>query len=88
MPSDLTPILEYWYKALGQQVGIIILTSDTKRLMSQLYAARANANDSRLEALSICTSPTSPNELWIVHKTVRITHEGDRTPSEAPDQPV
>lgn len=90
MPANLpSPVLEYWYKALGQQVGIVIVSSDTKRLMSQLYVARREAQDPDLMKLSICTSPTSPDELWIVHKTVKVNHaEGSGTASEAPDQPL
>lgn len=71
------PLLEWWYKAASQQVGIILICSDPRRAMNRLYAARRNNPDPRIEGLSICLSPTSADELWIIHKVIKLEAEGD-----------
>lgn len=60
--------LEFWYSALGAEVGIVIETDDRDRCKMRLYAARAAANDPDLASLSIVQSPTDPSHLWIIHK--------------------
>lgn len=73
MPGMLPP-LEYWFQARKEQVGIILLTDNRELLMNRLYAARAEYHKTypnELDGLSICLSPTSDQELWIVHKIVR-----------------
>lgn len=66
-------MLEWWYEALHEPVGIILLTSDRHRLMNQLYAARVDAGKpEELAGLSICMSPTAENELWILHRKVTV----------------
>lgn len=61
-------ILEHWYRALHAEIGICLLTDDLERLRQKLYVARRDANDPSLDALSIVTSPISPNQLWIVKR--------------------
>lgn len=70
-----TPVLEYWYIALNEPVGIVVMSDNRHLLMNKLYAARQQAQDPDLQALSICMSPTNDTELWIVHKTVKILKE-------------
>ena len=66
MSQDL---LEYWYDALKQPVGLILRTSDVEALKQRLYAARRAASDPRLIDLTLATSPDFPeSELWIVRK--------------------
>lgn len=68
-----SPLLERWFQALHEPVGIILYTNDRQRLMNQLYAARkAHDTPEELMGLSICLSPTAENELWIIHKIVRV----------------
>lgn len=72
MADDL-PFLELWFKALHAQVGIVVETTNRTALMNKLYRVRQEYQDpDELAGLSICTSPLSENELWIIHKTVRI----------------
>jgi hypothetical protein len=72
MPTN-SPLLEWWFSALHEPVGIILMTTDRHRLMNQLYAARQqHDNPEELMGLSICLSPTAENELWIVHKIVKM----------------
>ena len=66
MPQPLT--LEIWYLALGSPSGIVINVTDMDRAKQKLYKLRADAKDGDLEQLSIQTSPTTPNQLWIVKK--------------------
>lgn len=69
----MNPHLEWWFKAKAERVGLILMTSDRPRLMNALWAARQGyERPEDLADLSICTSPTSEHELWIVHKVVRI----------------
>ena len=66
MPQPL--VLELWYQALGSRLGIVIEVSDMERAKQKLYKLRADNPDPDLESLSIQTSPTTPNQLWIVKK--------------------
>ena len=62
--------LEFLYRALEAEVGIVISTSDPDRLQQKLYAARNNHADPALAELSITPSRLDPkNELWVVRKT-------------------
>ena len=71
-----TPLLEYWYMALHEPVGIVVISNNRHGLLTKLYAARQESPDKEeLMGLSICTSPTSDNELWIVHKKVKVVKE-------------
>jgi hypothetical protein len=73
MPTASLPILEYWFAAKREQVGIVVTSNNRQRFMNQLYAARREYPDPReLEDLSICVSPTNETELWIVHKTIHL----------------
>lgn len=58
--------LSFWYAALAADIGIAISTNDRERMRSALNSAKAAALDPDLEPLSVCNSPNSRNELWIV----------------------
>ena len=72
--------LEFWFSAKSEEVGVIIMTNDRNRLSQKLYAVRREyheTNPGELEGLSICMSPTSDQELWIVHKVVKTMRADD-----------
>jgi hypothetical protein len=75
--TNIDPLLQWWYTAAHQQVGIILVCSDARRVMNKLYAARRANPDPAIENLAICLSPTAADELWIVHKTVHLKEEPD-----------
>jgi hypothetical protein len=63
--------LELWYEALHHPVGIAVeSTGETSihALTVQMNKARAAAGDQDLYKLSIYRSPTSENQLWLMHK--------------------
>ena len=61
--------IELLYKALTSPYGIVVRTSDVKRLQAKLYAERKAAQDPALDGLSFTPSRTNPaEELWIVVK--------------------
>jgi hypothetical protein len=62
-------MLEYWYRALRSERGIVVRAVDCDRdaMRQALYRARKEAADIELEALSIVMSPTANDELWIIH---------------------
>jgi hypothetical protein len=62
-------MLEYWYRALAEPSGIILVTNDRDGLRQALYRARRSANDPDLDGLSLVLSPTDDNQLWIIKKT-------------------
>jgi hypothetical protein len=72
MSENTKPALEYWYLAHAEQVGIIVTSNNRAAFMQQLYAARKVSDDPRLMELSICVSPLVENELWIIHKLVKV----------------
>jgi hypothetical protein len=57
-----------WYAALAAQRGIIIQTNDPALCKQKLYALRKALADPDLDSLTIMTSPTSADELWLVKK--------------------
>lgn len=61
-------MIEHFYQALRSPLGVCLRTSDGEFVRQKLYAARAEAADPDLKALSICISPTDPDEIWIVKK--------------------
>lgn len=61
-------MVEYWYNALRSERGVVIFSTEREKARQRLYAARAEAADPALEALSLVLSPTDPNEIWIVKK--------------------
>lgn len=85
--TSLTPPLEYWFMALREQVGIILMTNDASRMRQALYIARSEVKDlhPELMSLSICISPSAENELWIIHKTVRINVDDSEGPGPTPE---
>lgn len=70
--------LAYWYRALDEEIGIILTftsTDDRRVFMNALYEARASAiaADPTLETLSLAKPGDAPNELWIIKKTTDLT---------------
>lgn len=63
--------LEIWYEALASEYGVVVAVSPNAELAKQqLYRIRAECKDPDLNQISICSSPTSPqNEIWLVRKT-------------------
>jgi hypothetical protein len=59
-------MLEFWYRALAADSGIILVTSDRDALRQRLYAARRASGDADLDGLSLVLSPTDDNQLWII----------------------
>lgn len=75
------PLIEWWFTALNEPVGIILITNERSRLVTKLYAARQEcAEKEELMGLSLCMSPTNENELWIVHKKVMRVEDAQGTP--------
>jgi hypothetical protein len=51
-----TPIETYlplWYRALDEEIGILVECTERRKLVQALYEVRTGANDPRLEALMI-----------------------------------
>ena len=64
----MSDFLEPWYLALRSPAGYqfrVVGSMDLAK--SRLYAARAEALDTNLASLSVIVSPTTSDELWIVH---------------------
>lgn len=59
-------MLEHWYSAL-RTGGICLRTSDREAFRQRLYAARRDSADPDLDTLSVVFSPTSTDEVWIIH---------------------
>lgn len=77
-PPPIEPLLEWWFQALNEPVGIILKTSDRTRLTAKLYAARAaHSNPQELAGLSIAMSPTALDELWIIHQIIKVEDAGE-----------
>lgn len=72
-------LLEYWYAALAEPVGVVLRTDDRDRLRAKLYAARREAVDEKLSSLSIIFSPTAEDEVWIMHNA---SEKGSGTDNE------
>ena len=60
-------LLEYWLLALRSKVGIAIPTDNRAMLRQQLYRARYEANDPRLDDITMII-PEKEDEIWLVHK--------------------
>ena len=60
-------LLEYWLLALRSKVGIAIPTNNRAMLRQQLYKARYEAKDPRLDDL-VMIIPEREDEIWLVHK--------------------
>lgn len=77
METDL-PIVEYWYRALRERIGLKIATNDADRLRAKLYAERKKIGDPQLDVLMLHTSPLNPKgELWISHRSVDLEGPSD-----------
>jgi hypothetical protein len=60
-------LLEYWLLALKSEVGIAISTDNRAMLRQQLYKARYDAKDPRLDNL-VMVMPEKEDEIWLVHR--------------------
>lgn len=91
----MTDLLSLWHRAASASLGIRIKTDDPALLRQQLYAARGQ--DGGFQDLSIIL-PSTPNQLWIVHKDAdergtfdkihaQPIYEGPRFPSKKGGQP-
>jgi hypothetical protein len=63
-------MLELWYAALASPLGVVVdvVEGTTEQARQKLYAARANAEDPDLAALSLVVSPSTPNQIWILKR--------------------
>jgi len=71
-------ILELWYRALHAEIGVEVVSSNTKQAMARLYKIRAESGDPTLDRVSIRPSPFDPSKLWLVRK-----RESDKDQSDA-----
>lgn len=72
-------LIEYLYKALNSEHGVVISTDNPDLLRQKLYAARKTDPD--LAAISISTSRTNPSEeLWLVNRNVQSERPETHTP--------
>jgi len=60
-------LLEYWLLALKSKVGVAIPTDNRAMLRQQLYRARYEAKDPRLDDI-VMVIPEKEDEIWLVHK--------------------
>lgn len=75
MPDRLRPLLEYWFDAEKEPVGIILDSNNRQLLISRLYLARQEyqkQDPGAFSGISVCVSPTSDTEVWLVHKIVKV----------------
>jgi hypothetical protein len=69
--DDQLPLLEMWYLALREPIGISVATNNADRMRQKLYQVRKAANDPALAALMLHTSPRNPSgEIIITHREV------------------
>lgn len=63
--EELTPelALDLWYQALSQEIGIVIPTNlkDCDKVRFNIYLARNDINDPRLQALSMHVAKDGEN---------------------------
>lgn len=60
-------LLEYWLLALKSKVGVAIPTDNRAMLRQQLYKARYEAKDPRLDDI-VMIIPKKEDEIWLVHR--------------------
>jgi hypothetical protein len=60
-------LLEYWLLALRSKVGVAIPTDNRAMLRQQLYKARYEAKDPRLDDI-VMIIPEKEDEIWLVHR--------------------
>ncbi len=60
--------LELLYQACASAFGIVVWTDDALKLRQRLYVARRESGDPLFDSLSFVTSPTNPENLWIVKR--------------------
>jgi len=73
------PILELWYAALREPIGIIVACSNADKMKAQLYKARKDSADPELQRLMVHTSPRNHSgEVWITHRHIDVTREDIR----------
>jgi hypothetical protein len=65
------PLIELWYAALREPIGIKVQTNDAERMKTSLYLARKQAEEPELAKLMIQTSPLNPKgEVFITHREI------------------
>src|ERR1043166_5331944 len=60
-------MLEYWYDALRSKHGISVNVTNQELAKAKLYAARKQAQDPKLDSITIRVPPNDPTKLWLVH---------------------
>lgn len=78
--------LEFWYQALNSPGGIVIRTNNPPLFRQNAYKARREAHDPQLMLLSLCHSPTDPNELWVVHRELPEDQDAPQTNLARPEK--
>lgn len=69
--EEQLPLLELWYRALAEPIGVSITTNNADRMRQKLYQARKAAGDPALASLMLHTSPRNPSgEIVITHREV------------------
>lgn len=64
----MSNLVELFYHALNEPLGVWIKSSDPLKLKYSLYIARKRAGDPTLDHLQIRTDPEHPEStLWIVN---------------------
>lgn len=59
--------LDFWYRALGAKIGVVVAVSDVPKAIQRLYQVRAKAQDPALQGLQVRRSPILPNEeVWLL----------------------
>lgn len=56
-------MIEYWYRALEEEFGVVLTTDNPELLKAKLYAARAEEGDPALAGVSILLIE---GELWLI----------------------
>jgi hypothetical protein len=60
-------MLEFWYEALSEPIGIVLVTNNLEAAKQALYKARRDCGDSDLASLTIRVNPLAPDrELFIM----------------------
>lgn len=74
-------LVEFLYRALDAEFGIVVRCRNPERLRHKLYTARREAKNPDFERISFLLSRTNPStELWIVKNS------SDTEPSDAPQK--
>lgn len=64
-------LLTYWYRALEEELGLLIEVNNPSVFKQQLYNARKMENDPKLMSL-IVLAPATNDRLFIAKKSVEL----------------